>query len=90
MPKSTTAIPTHCRALGTTPCVTSTASGTIGLAAEIGATMPIAPTARPRYSAARPIAPAAPAPTAGSRSSTDGSAAPLVITQIAAPTSPTA
>ncbi len=48
MPVSTTAIPSHCSALGTTPRPTSTASGTIGLAAEIGATIPIAPIAMPR------------------------------------------
>ena len=48
MPVSTTAIPSHCRTLGTTPRPTSTASGTIGLAAEIGATIPIAPIAMPR------------------------------------------
>jgi hypothetical protein len=41
-------MPSHWTAAGTTPFDASTASGTIGDAAEIGATMPIAPTARPR------------------------------------------
>ena len=45
---STTAIPSHCSAPGTMPRPASTASGTSGLAAEIGATIPIAPIAIPR------------------------------------------
>ena len=48
MPVSTRAIPNHCRAAGVSPFAASTASGTIGEAAEIGATIPIAPMASPR------------------------------------------
>ena len=48
MPPSTATIPAHWAAEGETPLPRSTASGTIGLAAEIGATIPIAPTAIPR------------------------------------------
>ena len=48
MPMSTSATPSHCSAPGTSPRDASTASGTIGAAAEIGATIPIAPIAKPR------------------------------------------
>jgi len=48
IPVITSATPIHWSALGTMPCAASTARGTTGPAAEIGATMPIAPTARRR------------------------------------------
>ena len=48
MPVRTSAIPSHCSAAGVPPFAASTASGTIGEAAEIGATIPIAPMAKPR------------------------------------------
>ena len=48
MPQRANAIPAHCSAVGESPRTTETASGTIGDVAEIGATMPIAPIARPR------------------------------------------
>jgi hypothetical protein len=41
-------MPAHCATDGEMPRPASTASGTTGLAAEIGATIPIAPTAIPR------------------------------------------
>ena len=48
MPVKTRAIPSHWSAAGTFPFAASTARGTMGDAADIGATIPIAPTARPR------------------------------------------
>ena len=48
MPVTMSAIPTHWIGAGTRPLAASTASGTIGEAAEIGATMPMAPIAKPR------------------------------------------
>ena len=48
MPATTSATPSHCRVAGTSPRAASTASGTTGDAAEIGATIPIAPMAKPR------------------------------------------
>jgi hypothetical protein len=41
-------MPSHCSVLGTIPRAASTARGAIGQAAEIGATIPIAPIAKPR------------------------------------------
>ena len=90
MPPSTAAMPAHWAAEGETPRPRSTASGTTGLAAEIGATIPIAPTAIPRYSAARPIAPHAPAPTAGRRSPTPGTPSPDARSHTTAPPRPIA
>ena len=48
IPASARPIPTHCQALGERPRKTSTTSGTTGEVAEMGATIPIAPTAMPR------------------------------------------
>ena len=48
MPATTSATPSHCRVEGTSPRAASTPSGTTGDAAEIGATIPIAPMAKPR------------------------------------------
>ena len=41
-------MPSHCTAAGDLPCERSNTSGTTGEVAEIGATIPIEPTAMPR------------------------------------------